>query len=111
MQSAPAPAPHEQLPPVAPEVAEPLRTALKELSGTLKARVLDGSMAVMQEVPVREVVLEVGKMEGVNAVALDGIVTQRLLDLAESKGIKYVAGIRLGNVTRRPDGIGIVLAA
>ena len=112
MQSAPAaPAAVHELPPVAPEVAEPLRTALKELSGTLKARVFDSSLTVKQEVPVREVVLEVGKMEGVNAIALDGIVTQRLLDLAESKGIKYVAGIRLGNVTRRPDGIGIVLAA
>jgi 5S rRNA maturation endonuclease (ribonuclease M5) len=110
MQSAPAPV-QEPLPPVPAEVAEPLRASLKELSGSLKARVFDVAMTVTQEVPVREVVLEVGKMDNVHAVALDGIVTQRLLDLAETKAIKYVAGIRLGNVTRRPEGIGIVLAA
>jgi DNA primase len=37
------------------------------------------------------------------AVVLDGIITQRLVDLAENKGAKILLGVKLGNIFRRPE--------
>jgi len=104
------PAPTPSLPDVDPLVAATLKTNLKELEGSLRARILDESLAVKEEVPIRDVILALSKAGSIGGVALDGIVTQRLLDLAESKGAKVVAGIRLGNIARRPETIGIVLS-
>jgi len=64
----------------------------------------------MNEVMIREIMKTLGETDGVWAVVLDGIVTQRLVDLAEKKGAEYVVGIRSGNVTRRPAALRIVLA-
>lgn len=106
----PAPEPEPQLPPVDPQVAEKLRANLKELEGSLRARILDAQLAAGEEVPIRDVIAALAKAESAGAIVLDGIVTQRLIDLAESKGAKFVAGIRMGNISRKPEGMGIVLA-
>ncbi|MBI5035990.1 DNA primase [Candidatus Micrarchaeota archaeon] len=125
MQEQQAPAPVERSVPVAaapvaqpaarksaidPETEAKLRSTLKELEGSLKARLLNPSFGIAAEVPIREIMKTVTDSSEVSAVVLDGIVTQRLLDLAESKGIKNVAGIRAGNLTRKPLGVAIVLA-
>ncbi len=106
----PAPEPEPQLPSVDPQVTEKLRANLKELEGSLRARILDAQLATQEEVPIRDVIAALAKAEGAGAVVLDGIVTQRLIDLAESKGAKFVAGIRMGNISRKPESMGIVLA-
>ncbi|MBI3588046.1 DNA primase [Candidatus Micrarchaeota archaeon] len=95
-------------PEVPSEIAAPLRSALKELGGSLKARFLGADGSALNEVPIRDIIAALGEAQGVNGVVLDGIVTQRLLDLCESKGVKFVCGIRAGNITRKPPGIGIV---
>jgi hypothetical protein len=51
-----------------------------------------------------------GESRDVSAIVLDGIVTQRLVDLAEEKRANYVVGIRAGNITRRPAAVKIILA-
>jgi len=62
-------------------------------------------------VPIREIMKTLTDPgSGVHAIVLDGIVTQRLLDLAEQKRVRFVAGIRSGNITRKPDSLKIVLA-
>ena len=45
------------------------------------------------------------------AVVIDGIITQRLIDLAEQKGAAYVAGVRAGNINRKPQNITLVLSS
>ena len=45
--------------------------------------------------------------ENVGVVVFDGIVTQRLVDLAESKGIMYLVGLKLGNVFKKPESVKI----
>jgi hypothetical protein len=86
-----------------------LRTALKELEGSLKARIYNDSGSILAEVPIRDVMTALSNTAGAYMVALDGIVTQRLVDAAEQKGAKFVAGIRAGNQTRIPPAMGIVL--
>ncbi len=90
--------------------AEKARAMLKELEGSLKARVLDADLNVSTEVPIRDIMKHLADSAQVAGVVLDGIVTQRLIDLAEQKGAKYVVGLRAGNISRRPAGVQIILA-
>ncbi|MCX6767319.1 MAG: DNA primase DnaG [Candidatus Micrarchaeota archaeon] len=90
--------------------AESLRGALKELEGSLKARFFDEGMNPLGEAPIRDIMAKLTELSSANAIVLDGIVTQRLIDLAEQKGAKYIAGIRSGTIARRPVGLKMVLA-
>jgi len=87
-----------------------LKNSLKELEGSLKARLLDAGGKTLCEVPIREIMKTLSESRDVNAVVLDGIVTQRLVDLAEEKKANFVVGIRAGNITRRPATVKIILA-
>lgn len=105
----PAPKPVEPSVPETPETAK-LRASLKELEGTLKARVLDRNFAPTSEIPIRDIMRSLSDTKDARAVVLDGIITQRLVDLAEQKGAEFVAGVRAGNISRKPQNMTIVLA-
>ncbi|MBI4360452.1 DNA primase [Candidatus Micrarchaeota archaeon] len=112
-ESEPKPLPR----PVPAAVAEPqaagdpsLKGLLKDLEGSLKARFLDSGFKPMREVPIREIMKSLSDAKNVHAVVLDGIVTQRLLDLAEQKGVHTLVGIRAGNLTRPSDKVQLVLS-
>lgn len=98
-------------PSASPEATAKLKAILKELEGSLKARVLDSGYNVVSEVPIREIMVSLDQIKSAHAVALDGIVTQRLVDLAEQKGAEFVAGLRAGNISRKPPSVSIVLGA
>lgn len=86
-----------------PEIA----AVLGQIEGTLNARVYDENMNMLKEVPVRDVTKELD-VPGAHTVILDGIITQRLVDLAEAKSIKTIVGIRMGNIFRRPEGLSLL---
>ena len=44
----------------------------------------------------------------VHAIVFDGIVTQRLVDLAHNKGVKTIIGVKIGNVNKKPEGLEIM---
>ncbi|MFH1200640.1 MAG: DNA primase DnaG [Candidatus Micrarchaeota archaeon] len=103
--------------PVVPELspadaakAEALKAQLKELEGTLKARFVGADLAPIAEVPIREIMTTLTDAAGVHAIILDGIVTQRLVDLAEQKKVEFAVGLRAGNLERIPASLKIVLA-
>ena len=112
-------APHVEVfkPPAVEEVSEEdkakteqLKRQLKELEGTLKARVLNQEFGVENEVPIREIMKGLSDSNQAYAVVLDGIVTQRLIDLAEQKQTKFLVGLRSGNVSRKPPGMHVVVS-
>jgi len=76
---------------------------LGELENTLKARLFGDGMVLKGEVPVRDLIRAMTETEAVTSVVLDGIVTQRLVDLAETKGIKILVGVKLGNLIKKPE--------
>jgi DNA primase len=100
-----APAHHPAHPAV--EVPRALVTSLNELENTLRARFYDGEAKMIKEIPVRDMIKALESEEGVNAVVFDGIITQRLADLAENKKVPYLLGVKLGNVFRHPAGVTI----
>ena len=40
--------------------------------------------------------------EDYEAVVFDGVVTQRLVDIAGEKGVKFLVGVKTGNITKKP---------
>jgi DNA primase len=77
---------------------------LDGLQGSLKAVLLgSGGAEIQKEIAVRDLaeVLKNTK-DGVEAVVFDGVITQRLLDIASEKKIKTVVGAKLGNITKKP---------
>jgi len=97
--------------PADPAKVEFLKGSLKELEGSLKARIVGEDNSVRTEVPIRDIMTALDGVEKAFAIVLDGIVTQRLVDAAEQKGVQYVAGIRAGTITRKAPTTRIVLAA
>ncbi|HUR64604.1 MAG TPA: DNA primase DnaG [Candidatus Thermoplasmatota archaeon] len=99
--------------PVAVREGDP-RTQFKQilgtLSGSLKAVLLDDTGKTLQgELAVRELADTLkGSKDGVHAVVFDGVITQRLLDIAAEKKIATVVGVKMGNVTKVPDTVEIL---
>ena len=98
-----------------PEPAAPVRVdkgglmkELNELSNTLRARFYNSSLERISEVPVRDVIKALGETRDVHAIVFDGIITQRLVDLASRQGVKTLIGIKIGNVNKAPENIEII---
>jgi len=81
------------------------KSLLKEISGSLKAVLLDDNGKELKKIPVRELTDEIKKDKDVSAVVFDGIVTQRLLDIAKDKDVKAVVGVKVGNVVKMPKSV------
>jgi DNA primase len=123
VQQSPASAPQEQAAPEVPiapvqeaaqqapsapkpsEVPSPLLASLDELENTLRARFYNAELASTKEMPVREMMKSLEDEKGIYAIVFDGIITQRLADLAENKKIGILIGIKLGNVFRKPASV------
>lgn len=85
------------------------RDTLGGLSGTLKAVILDAKGKESEkDVPVRELADKLKSSKGASTVVFDGVITQRLLDIAAEKEIKTVIGVKMGNVTKAPDAVEIL---
>lgn len=80
---------------------------IKSLSGTLEAILYDKEWRVIDRCPVRDLVerLRTLKTNNIYAIIFDGIITQRLLDVAMDRGIKILIGTKLGNITYKPEEI------
>jgi DNA primase len=98
------------MPPRPPPVQLPpnVITKAKELRGTLEGILLDQSMGELAKLPVSELASKLADYNGVDTIIFDGVVTQRLLDLAEERGVKLVVGDRIAELTRRPGSIRIM---
>ncbi len=82
---------------------------LQDASSRKVALLVDGEMKVVAEYPIGELVekLSVEDVEA-EAVVLGGVVSQRLVDVAQRKGIKKIYAYRLGNVTKKPADLKII---
>ncbi|HIO88420.1 MAG TPA: DNA primase [Candidatus Marinimicrobia bacterium] len=79
---------------------------LDQLQGTKNARLLMGD-EVADEVSISglQEVLETRKNNGVNTLVMDGIITQRLIELVPKAGIKIIVAENKGPLPRDPVGI------
>lgn len=88
-----------------PEV-DRYKEILKNLSGTLRAMLLNNKGEVVQEIAVRQLADTLkSPPTGIDAVIFDGIISQRLLDIASEQKIKFLVGSKKGNLTKEPEGV------
>ncbi|MEK6810834.1 MAG: DNA primase DnaG [Candidatus Thermoplasmatota archaeon] len=96
-------------PPSAPRAMTPrlekYREMLIEIGGSSKAKILADDDSLTAEVPVRSLVETLRSNREAKAVVFDGIITQRILDIASEIGIKSVVGMKMGTITNQPPGI------
>jgi DNA primase len=76
------------------EMVLKVQNVFSEINETLEAVLLDDSMRILVKVPVSDIVKQLGDSEGGKFLVLDGIVTQRLIDVADRAGIEYIVGHR-----------------
>ncbi len=90
-------------------ISEMLKVHKESVEGRLTARVLDRNLDLIKEVPVRDLVkvLKTNNLKG-SAIVFDGVITQRLIDLAAKKEFDYVVGVRLGSVVKIPTSVRVI---
>jgi len=81
---------------------------LNEIAGSLKAVLFDKDDKEIKKIPVRELTDSLKKSDNISSVVFDGIITQRLLDIANSKNIKEIVGIKIGNVVKMPTSVKVL---
>ncbi len=84
---------------------EKYRDMLLSMGGSSKARLLDDTDGVVAEVPVRELVETLKGAKQTRAVVFDGIITQRILDIASELNMHSVVGTKMGTITKQPAGV------
>lgn len=87
---------------------EDLHKELDELNNTLKARFYNSGLERVKEMQVRDVIKSLEEVNDVHTIVFDGIITQRLVDLAANKGVKTLVGVKIGNVNKKPEGIEVI---
>lgn len=85
------------------------KNILDSLSGSSKAQMLNPRDSVVDETPVRNLAENLKKTSNnIKTLVFDGIITQRLVDIAAEKGISTIVGSKLGNVSKQLTSIEIL---
>jgi len=77
----------------------------KELGGTLEAVLLNKEMKPIERLPVSELAEKLSEIKDVDTVVFDGVITQRLVDAANAKNIKYLVAARVSDKIKQPYGM------
>ncbi|HWQ48196.1 MAG TPA: DNA primase DnaG [Methanosarcina sp.] len=105
-----SPAPVKTVP-VSPEATR-FRPHVEALKGTLTARILDSQDKVIEEIAVRDLASRLKTYkENIQSVVFDGVITQRLVDIASSNAIKNLIGVKIGNIAKVPADMEVLTAS
>ena len=74
----------------------------KELDGTLEAILLNEKMKQTERLPVSELAEKLQQSKGVDTIVFDGVITQRLVDVATEKNVKYLVAARISDRVKQP---------
>lgn len=89
----------------------PFKSHLDELEGTFKARLLDKDKNILKETTVRDLAKELKETdEKPTSVVFDGVITQRIVDIAKEKDVEYVVGLKIGDVVKMPTSLKVITA-
>jgi len=98
----------------AASLPETLRDHVADVIGSEQGvvRLLDGDASTMVEAPADEARDRIdGAEQAPDTVVLDGVVTQKIADVAADRGVGTVVGLELGEFTKRPTGVRVHAAA
>ncbi|WGM90663.1 MAG: DNA primase DnaG [Candidatus Bathyarchaeum tardum] len=75
--------------------------AAQQLGGTLEGVLLDKEMNQVARLPVRELAEKLQQMKDVDIVVFDGVITQRLVDIASERNISYLVAARISTAMKK----------
>lgn len=83
---------------------------VKGLQGTLESVLYSDNWDEIKRIPVRDLVVDLESIEPgkVFAIVMDGIISQRLVDVASAKNVKLVIGARVGRIQTKPSNVTIL---
>ncbi len=84
------------------ELPEKISEAAAQLRGSLEAILFNESGTDLMRIPVSELAEKLPETQGVHTLVFDGVITQRILDMADQKGVKYIIGDRVAEGVRPP---------
>ena len=76
--------------------------ARKELEGTLEAVLFNEKMEQIERLPVRDLADKLQQTEGIDTVVFDGVITQRLVDIANERNVKFLVAARISDAVKQP---------
>ena len=86
-----------------------MKDMLKEFEGTGCGAILDEALNVSKEVEVEEIYEEIKNIEGTaDTVIFDGVISQRLVDVASQEGIKKLVALNSVNIVKKPNNIQLI---
>jgi len=87
---------------VVADIPEPLVEGINHLRDTLQANFYDNSFNLLTTISVRELTDKLSAQNEIHAIVFDGVITQRLVDIATEKGVKFLIGARKSTLTKTP---------
>ena len=101
-----------KVPPKADGKVKKFKKLFDDLSGTLKAYLLDKDVNVIKEVAVRDLAVSLkNSKEDISTVIFDGVITQRLVEIANEKKVEHLVGAKVGNITKKPADLRLFTAS
>src|SRR3989475_140965 len=101
--------PPAQAPPIPrPSLSPVVFDVAKDLRGTLEAVIFDEAGKELGRMPVSELAEKIPGVENAHLVLFDGVVTQRLLDIAAGKNIRFVIGDRVSDGAKKPPNVNVM---
>lgn len=91
------------------EIPSKIKDLFKKSTG--KALLIGDGYDIKKKMEITELVANLPKEEKLVGIVLDGVVTQRLLDIAASKKIEFILGAVSGEITRKPTNVKIYAIA
>ncbi|MCW4009493.1 MAG: DNA primase DnaG [Candidatus Bathyarchaeota archaeon] len=82
------------------EFPEPMVKAAKALVGSLEAVLLNEKLEQTEKLPVSQLAERLQQASGVDTVIFDGIITQRIVDIASEKNIKRIIASRVSEAVK-----------
>jgi DNA primase len=82
------------------EIPDKIGKAAKALQGTLEAVLLNAKLEQIERLPVSQLAEKLQTAKGVDTVVFDGIITQRIVDVAGDKNIKRIVASRLSEAVK-----------
>jgi DNA primase len=82
------------------EIPKEIAEVIKSLEGTLEAVLLNEKLEQIERLPVNQLAERLQQTEGVDTVVFDGIITQRIVDVANEKNIKKIIASRVSEAVK-----------
>ncbi|MEM2202516.1 MAG: DNA primase DnaG [Candidatus Bathyarchaeia archaeon] len=80
----------------------------KELDGTFEAVLLNEKLEPIERLPVSQLAEKLQQTSGVDTIVFDGIITQRIVDIASEKNIRNIVASRISEAVKPPLNVQLI---